>query len=241
MGALRAVQLDQAGIGWKVSMAILCLPTAALAAGPPEVISAVQRAALQQGDGRVVIRCTVAGDGAVKNCSVLSETPTGLGFGDSALRVAKLFKMTPKTKDGQPTSGALITIPIRFKQDDLLPGDGATVGKTPVTWAIRPTRADVERVRPVDLSIGVANLQCTIKPPEAPPGEGSLHDCTVLQETPVNRGLGQAALSLTPHFQVDQATLASVPNGAVVRLVILWPTESAAGVPANAAPGLPGP
>ena len=36
------------------------------------------------------------------------------GFGDAAMKMTKLFKMRPQTKDGAPVDGGKITIPIVF-------------------------------------------------------------------------------------------------------------------------------
>src|SRR5262249_42405562 len=66
-------------------------------------------------EGRVMIKCTVSERGTVENCSVVSEDPEGLGFGGAALRLSKLFKMKPKTSDGQSVGGAEVSIPIAFK------------------------------------------------------------------------------------------------------------------------------
>jgi protein TonB len=66
-------------------------------------------------EGHATIKCTVAANGTVNNCSVVSEDPDGLGFGSAAQRLSKLFKMKPKTADGQSVDGAEVTIPIAFK------------------------------------------------------------------------------------------------------------------------------
>ena len=36
-------------------------------------------------------------------------------FGDAALKLSKLFKMRPQSKDGAPTNGGVVRIPIRFE------------------------------------------------------------------------------------------------------------------------------
>jgi protein TonB len=64
--------------------------------------------------GRAEISCTVLATGKLTNCSVLSEDPPDQQFGDAAMKLSKLFKMRPQTKDGAPTSGGTVRIPIRF-------------------------------------------------------------------------------------------------------------------------------
>ena len=43
-----------------------------------------------------------------------SEEPGDQDFGTAALKLSKLFKMRPQTKDGAPVDGGQINIPIRF-------------------------------------------------------------------------------------------------------------------------------
>ena len=59
------------------------------------------------------VSCTLMLDHHLTNCQVVSESPPGWGFGQSALLISKWVKMHPETKDGIDVSGA-VTIPFRF-------------------------------------------------------------------------------------------------------------------------------
>ena len=73
--------------------------------------------------GKVRVQCRLANDGVLGDCVVLSEAPTGYGFGDAGLNVASRFQMRPGTRDGQPIAGQVI-IPISFSTQE--PRGGAS-------------------------------------------------------------------------------------------------------------------
>jgi hypothetical protein len=72
------------------------------------------RAARQNASGLVVLNCTVTPAYGLKDCSVGSETPPGLGFGASALQVSAL-QILPQKDRAHATPGSRINLPIRFK------------------------------------------------------------------------------------------------------------------------------
>lgn len=65
-------------------------------------------------EGRATITCDIDDVGALLNCKVAVEGPPGLGYGQAALELAPLFKMSPKQVDGSPVAGGSVRIPIRF-------------------------------------------------------------------------------------------------------------------------------
>lgn len=64
--------------------------------------------------GQAELDCQVTAAGALTACRVLNESPRGRGFGDAALKLSRIFRMSPRTEDGQPVEGGVIRIPIRF-------------------------------------------------------------------------------------------------------------------------------
>jgi periplasmic protein TonB len=73
------------------------------------------RIAAERGiSGGATLLCEVIGSGAVRNCAVIDESPKGRGFGDAALASARLFKLNPRTVDGETVEGAKVRIPLVF-------------------------------------------------------------------------------------------------------------------------------
>jgi periplasmic protein TonB len=65
-------------------------------------------------EGKAVLSCTVTAKGDVAGCRVTSETPADYEFGKAAQKLAKYFRMSPRTVDGEPVEGGQVSIPIRF-------------------------------------------------------------------------------------------------------------------------------
>lgn len=99
--------------------------------------------------GSATISCAVTELGALDECSVAAEQPTGAGFGEAAIALSSTFKMRPQTRDGVPVRGGTVRIPIRF----MMPGPmyppvevagrcyglaAATAEVTPTTEAWKP-------------------------------------------------------------------------------------------------------
>jgi TonB family protein len=66
-------------------------------------------------EGAAVIQCVINGELRLENCAVVGEQPQGLGFGEAALALGKIFIASMKTKDGTAATGGVVRIPIRFQ------------------------------------------------------------------------------------------------------------------------------
>jgi hypothetical protein len=68
--------------------------------------------------GKATVECDVTHQGELSACAVVQEDPAGLGFSDSALKVASIMKMVAWTEQGTPVDGARIRLPVVLKMPD---------------------------------------------------------------------------------------------------------------------------
>lgn len=75
------------------------------------------RALQREIEGSATLRCTAQSDGRPVNCQVVSEDPSGYGFGAAAVRVVQRGQLTPATVDGA-AQNATFTVRIPFQLGD---------------------------------------------------------------------------------------------------------------------------
>ena len=157
--------------------------------------------------GKATIVCEVSLHGALRACTVESESPTGAGFGHAAIALTPQLLMKPATLDGKPVVSG-VRIPVNFPKPEVatgtrLPGVGGFSGLTrksvsDVSWVTAPTYGDVAAAYPAKARAkqigGRVTLDCTFKT------KGRVGDCGVLAEEPKGEGFGGAAKSLVDQF-----------------------------------------
>lgn len=70
-------------------------------------------AVLERVTGKVIVHCEVGTGGQVEECDIVSEDPTGYGFGSAGLKLARISEFTPKIVEGKAVKGE-IRIPFNF-------------------------------------------------------------------------------------------------------------------------------
>jgi TonB family protein len=104
----------------------------------PAQIRAFWPPAAQGAEGSATLKCIVTADGRLTACSVLKETPAGLGFGAAALAASPSYRFKPAKRLGEPVETDLI-LSLAFAsgvEPGLAAPDG--LGEPPPTPATRP-------------------------------------------------------------------------------------------------------
>lgn len=65
--------------------------------------------------GEGIIHCLIRLDRQLEQCSIISETPPGRGFGVAALQAAGFFRFDPPTRGGRAQAGEGVTLTVSFR------------------------------------------------------------------------------------------------------------------------------
>jgi len=185
--------------------------------------------------GSAVIRCIVTVQGTLRDCTVVSETPPGSGFGQAGLTLTSQFLMKPATKDGKPVESP-VNIPIKWPElDRHFTGSRtnsiAPLGDPPsriighVVWEKAPTVGEVLAAYPARAKAakitGHATIDCTFN------AQGALHHCDTVLEEPAGQQFGLAARKLATKFVGPKLDGAGRPlAGAHVQVPFVFAAES---------------
>jgi TonB family protein len=154
-------------------------------------------------NGRALIVCAVTVRGTLDDCKVLSENPTGRGFGAAALLVTSLFLMRPAMVNGQAVGGMKVRIPIVFPAGG--GGRGASYGGNTLqvfrtlTWSSTPTATDMSAAFPTSAVGRVASAHVVLR--FGLTEKGALVDCDTVAETVTGHGFAAAARRLSKSFR----------------------------------------
>jgi len=154
-----------------------------------EVVQAAPKGVSLDG-GRAIMACKAAPDGRLSECQVLHETPA-TGLGKAILSLAPKYLLKPEAVNKAAPNG-WVTIRESWSESDKQPD-----------WLRRPTAEDLKAAWPVRAWAagigGRADLDCLVTV------SGGLFDCVALNETPAGQGFADAALVMTPQFNMRPA------------------------------------
>ncbi|HEX2815469.1 MAG TPA: hypothetical protein VHN39_03685, partial [Phenylobacterium sp.] len=157
--------------------------------------------------GHVTVDCSFTNLGFLSDCMTISEEPKGQGFGAAAHNLAGRFK-APAELPLKTRQAANVQLPFSFDAAVLTDATPA-IGKP--QWAVLPTAQETAAAFEAVIKGGVTGtvrvmLHCTVQP------GGGVSGCTVAREDPAGQGVGEAALSLIPHFKITTWTIEGLPT-----------------------------
>jgi hypothetical protein len=161
-------------------------------------------------DGLATLQCTATEAGALTTCAVVSEYPTDLGLGSSALQLVPLIRVGPGADKG--SVAGRVRVPVYFR---IVPGSPDVIQNP--DWAALPTSDELLKWAALSpnqqRTHGGAALNCAVDV------DGHLFDCQVVREDPLGQGYGAAALRVATHLRMFPKTRAAEPvRGARVAL-----------------------
>ena len=172
--------------------------------------------------GRATLSCELTREGGLRDCTTVTEEPTGQGFGSAAKALAKQFRAPMKDSDGGSVAGSGVQLPVVF-DPAMLTGGKPVIGKA--QWARLPTaEATVAAFSTVEPGHGAVRvmLACVVQQ------GGGVSDCKVEREEPAGIGVGQAALAITPLFRLTTWTAEGLPTvGGTVNIPLRYESGDA--------------
>jgi len=163
--------------------------------------------------GTAEVTCVVTAAGALGNCAVTQEEPSGWGFGEAALSLAPAFKVAAGPDGRSDQFSATIRFAPSYDRAHETDRDqpGWAV-KTWPSWFVYPSRDEFAWVYPDRANrmgvSGHARLACTVLP------TGEAVACSVISEDPADQNFGAAAIKLAPHFLLRPTTYDGEPVAA---------------------------
>lgn len=154
---------------------------------PASVSAAYPKQATELDGGSAVVRCGFEFDGRTRNCAIISQTPSGKGFGAAAVSLAKEFVVRPAGLPALPL--ILAEIPFAFRNP-------ARPQPTPALqphWVVALSSAGAQQVFPAAArAAGVTNglgvVTCAVG------AGGEMVECQAQREEPAGLGFGAAGI-----------------------------------------------
>ncbi|CAN7349269.1 TonB family protein [Caulobacter sp. LjRoot300] len=154
-----------------------------------QVRAAWPAAAKDTASGQAALRCGLSPTGALKDCEVISEIPSGKGFGRAAKSLASAFQIYVRPEDAKAVRNLNIDVPFRFRD----PATPDTRQLTRPRWTTTLTAEGMSAIYPAaavkaGVFSGLGVVDCAVD------AGGRLVDCSARREEPARLDFGAAAL-----------------------------------------------
>lgn len=180
--------------------------------------------------GHVALACDFVAGGRLTRCRIISEVPSGRGFGAAAKALSRYFVAPDPDVSGRNMRDNSTLLAFTF-DPGMLNGHAPIIGKP--QWTHVPRSVDLAAGFPsaaaaAHIPVGHVTLACDVGP------GGRLVNCAVSRQSPEGLGFDKAALALSTIFQVTVWTDEGLPTvGGHVVVPIRYEAPSDA-VPASA-------
>lgn len=148
-------------------------------------------------DGEAVLHCARSDHGALRNCTLVSETPAGQGFGEAALAMAARSPENPKLTPEMVRAAPNHDVTIEFKANPLAVTPYALM---PTHIVQNPDRLPDSKPRPPQLAFpsvrGRAVVDCQVAI------DGRLENCKTVEESPVGHDIGRTAIAVVRNIRM---------------------------------------
>lgn len=158
--------------------------------------------------GNATLGCTFKTEGRLTSCSVLGQTPAGMGFGEAARSLAQFFIGPALRTDGESSKGVAVQIPVTFALE-MLTSSKPVTGKP--KWTATPSADDLVGAIPAAaVAAGVKTARVVIACAIAQ--GGGIEACAITKEDPPGLGFGEATLRLAKSIRVSTWTVEGLPT-----------------------------
>jgi hypothetical protein len=143
---------------------------------------------------------------------VISESPSGFGFGEASLKLAILSRQDPNIRY-DPVKSVKVVFAFKRHPASIIPKPPLMIEHVITNPAVTymPRYEDMLKVFPKEALMmhipGKALLDCIVT------DRGALDPCTIVTETPRGYGFGEAALSLAGLYKMKPGLRDGEPEG----------------------------
>lgn len=151
--------------------------------------------------GQAALRCRLLATGLLSGCNVISENPSGKGFGKAAMALSKLFQAAVDPNLSKTLKDVKIDVPFRFRD----PAAAESRKLTSPNWNRTLSPEGMTSLYPqaalkAGVTAGVGVAACVIT------ATGELSGCSVARETPKDLGFGVAAVEAARMMRMNPWT-----------------------------------